>query len=134
MTEQKQTEIKKEEQKQAQLERTRESRVYIPKVDIYEKDEVIYVLADIPGADENSVEVTLEKNILTIDARVMPERPENYSIHYAEYGIGDFHRRFSISEEINRENISAIVKDGVLTLALPKAAPAVTKKIMVQAV
>ena len=103
-------------------------------MDIYEKDEVIYVLADIPGADENSVEVTLEKNILTIDARVMPERPENYSIHYAEYGIGDFHRRFSISEEINRENISAIVKDGVLTLALPKAAPAVTKKIMVQAV
>lgn len=134
MAEKNQSEIVKHEQQDEQLERTRESRVYVPKVDIFDKDDVIYVIADIPGADENSVEVTLEKNILTIDAKVLPERPENYTIHYAEYGIGDFRRKFSISDEIDREKISAAVKDGVLTLVLPKAGPALTKKILVQAV
>jgi HSP20 family molecular chaperone IbpA len=126
--------VKHEEKNQDLAERTRESRVYIPKVDIYEKDDVIYLLADIPGSDENMVEVTLDKNVLTIDARVKPERPDDYSLNYAEYGIGDFRRRFNISDEIDREKISATVKNGVLTLTMPKSAPAVSRKIEVQAV
>ncbi len=126
--------VKQEENNQDLAERTRESRVYVPKVDIYEKDDIIYLVADVPGSDENNVEVTLDKNVLTIDACVVPERPENHSLNYAEYGIGDFRRRFNISDEIDREKITATVKNGVLTLTMPKVGPAVSKKIAVQAV
>jgi HSP20 family molecular chaperone IbpA len=124
---------KQEIVEQDQTERTRDSRVYVPRVDIYETDEVIHVVADIPGADENSIEITLEKNVLTIDADVQVEKPEDYSLTYAEYGIGSFRRKFNISNEIDQENIVAEVKDGVLKLALPKSKK-VAQKISVKAV
>ena len=124
---------KQEIVEQDQTERTRDSRVYVPRVDIYETDEVIHVVADIPGADENSIEITLEKNVLSIDADVQVEKPEDYSLTYAEYGIGSFRRKFNISNEIDQENIVAEVKDGVLKLALPKSKK-VAQKISVKAV
>lgn len=102
-------------------------------MDIFETDEEIHVVADIPGADENSIEITLEKNVLTIDADVQVEKPEDYSLTYAEYGIGSFRRKFNISNEIDQEKIVAQVKDGVLKLVLPKSKK-VTQKISVKAV
>lgn len=113
-------------------ERTRDRRLYIPRTDIYETDEKIVVLADIPGADEKSIEITLEKNVLTIRAYPGPEEPENYGITYAEYGLGDFERSFTISNEIDRDKIEAAVKSGVLTLNLPKASRARTQKIAIK--
>ena len=118
---------------QDQTERTRDSRVYVPRVDIYETEEAIHVVADIPGADENSIEITLEKNVLTIDADVQIEKPEDYSLTYAEYGIGSFRRKFNISNEIDQEKIVAEVRDGVLKLVLPKSKK-VTQRISIKAV
>lgn len=127
------TESQKEEMvENQQTERTRDSRLYVPRVDIYENEETIFVVADVPGVSEDAIDITLEKNVLTIDAHVQAERPENYSLTYAEYGIGDFRRRFSLSNEIDREKITADVKDGVLKVALPKAAPAKARKISVK--
>lgn len=123
---------KQEIVEQDQAERTRDSRVYVPRVDIYESDEAIHVVADIPGADENSIDITLEKNVLTIDAEVQVEKPEEYSLTYAEYGIGSFRRKFSISNEIDQEKIVAEVKDGVLKMVLPKSEK-VSQKISVKA-
>jgi HSP20 family protein len=122
---------KQEIVEQDQAERTRDSRMYVPRVDIYESNEAIHVVADIPGADENSIDITLEKNVLTIDAEVQVEKPEDYSITYAEYGIGSFRRKFSISNEIDQEKIVAEVKDGVLKMILPKSEK-VTQKISVK--
>ncbi len=89
-------------------------------------------MADIPGADENSIDITLEKNVLSIEAEVNAEKPQDYSLTYAEYGIGGFKRKFNISNEINQEKIVAEVKDGVLKLMLPKSEK-VTQKISVKA-
>ncbi|PKO12348.1 MAG: heat-shock protein Hsp20 [Chloroflexi bacterium HGW-Chloroflexi-10] len=127
-----QNEKKEEMTEKNQAERTREGRVYIPRVDIYENNDTIFVIADIPGVDESSIDITLEKNTLTIDARVQVERPEGYSLTYAEYGIGDFRRKFSVSDEIDREKIEAKVKNGVLKLILPKTDPAKAQKILVR--
>lgn len=124
---------KEEIVEQEQTERTRDTRLYVPRVDIYETDEAIHLVADIPGADENSIDITLEKNILTIDANVHAEKPQDYSITYAEYGIGGFRRKFTLSNEIDQEKIVAEVKDGVLKLQLPKSLK-VTQKISVKAV
>lgn len=114
-------------------ERTRECRCFVPRADIYEVDDQIVIVADVPGVDENSVEVTLEKNVLTINAYVDPVEMEGFAPIFAEYEVGDYQRSFRLSNEIDREKIQATIKDGVLRLYLPKAAAAQARKISVKA-
>jgi len=127
---------KEVEKKEAKLhdgvERTRAKRVYTPAVDIIEKDEEIYLLADMPGVDSESVDITLEKDTLTIYGKVEPEIPQGLRLTESEYGVGDYQRTFSLSDEIDRERIQAAVKNGVLRLTLPKAEAVKTRKIPVK--
>jgi HSP20 family molecular chaperone IbpA len=123
----------KEAQASEGAEHTRAVKVYTPAVDIVEKTNEILVTADMPGVDEKSVDITLEKNVLTIYGRVDAEIPEKHRASYIEYGIGDYRRSFTLSEEVDRQRIEASVKNGVLKLVLPKAEAARTKKIEVKA-
>jgi len=113
-------------------ERTRDVRCFVPRADIYEVEDQIVIVADVPGASEDSIEVTLEKSILTINALVDPIVPSG-SLTFAEYEAGDFQRSFRLSNEIDRAKISATVRDGVLRLYLPKAGEAKARKIRVKA-
>lgn len=112
-------------------ERTRERVAYVPRTDIYENDEKIVIVADVPGADENSIDLTLEKNILSIKAFIDPVDPEGFTLAFWEYGIGDFERSFKISDEIDREKIEASVNNGVLRVVLTKSGPAKAKRIAI---
>lgn len=114
------------------VEHTRTGRVYVPAVDIYETGDAVVLMVDMPGVDEHSVDVTLEKNVLTIYGHVEPWLPQGHSLTYAEYGLGDYQRSFTISNEINWERIEGTVKNGVLRLTLPKAGPAEAKKISIK--
>ena len=113
-------------------ERTRDRQCFIPRADIYETGDHIILVADIPGADENSTDITLEKNVLTINANVDWNMPEDYGLNYGEYGIGDYERSFTLSDEIDREKIEATISNGILRLSLPKAGQAKTRKISVK--
>jgi HSP20 family protein len=124
---------KKESQSPERVERTWSNRTYSPQVDIVEQKEHIVVIADMPGVDENSVDINLEKNVLSIYGRVEEQDFRDYSPVYAEYGIGDYERVFTLSDEIDREKIDATVKNGVLTILLPKAEKARSRKISVKA-
>lgn len=121
-----------EESPSEEMERTRSRRAFIPRADIYETDSEIIVLADIPGANENNVDITLEKNVLTIVAYIDPVRSGDYDIAYAEYEEGDYQRSFRLSDEIDRDQIEASVSDGVLRLRLPKSKEAAARKITVK--
>jgi HSP20 family protein len=112
-------------------ERTRNRKTYSPRVDIYEQKEAMVILADMPGVDRTSVDVTLDKNVLTIRGTVEPKVCNDYSIYYAEYDEGDYERAFTISNEVDRNRIEAHVKNGVLKLILPKAEVAKIKNIAV---
>jgi HSP20 family molecular chaperone IbpA len=114
-------------------ERTRARRVYNPAVDIIERKDDIIVIADMPGVDEKSVDITLEKNILTIYGKVEAQIPEKHRLYLSEYGIGDYQRVFTLNEEIDRDKIQATVKNGVLKIILPKAETVKAKKITVKA-
>ena len=116
-----------------ELERTRAVQCFVPKTDIYETEDEIVLVADIPGADDKSVDITLEKNELTINAYVEPKMPEGYTLTYEEFCTGDYQRSFRISSEVDRDKIKASVKNGELYLHLPKAAAAKAKKISVKA-
>jgi HSP20 family molecular chaperone IbpA len=116
-----------------ETERTRDRQCFVPRADIYETQDEIVVLTDFPGVDEYSVDITLEKNVLTINGYVNNVQPEGYSLALAEYEVGDYTRSFRLSDEIDREGIEAMVKDGVLRLRLPKAGPTKARKINVKA-
>jgi HSP20 family molecular chaperone IbpA len=125
--------IQKKEATSAQEgEPTRARRVYTPDVDIIERKDDIIVMADMPGVDENSVDITLEKNVLTIYGKVDAEIPEQHRLWLSEYGIGDYQRTFTLSDEVDRNRIQATVKNGVLRLILPKAEEVKTRKIAVK--
>ena len=130
------TEVREMEKKEAVLqqpENTRNHKVFIPRADIFENQESIVVLADMPGVDDKSVDITLDRNILTINGFVVPEAPAGYTLAYSEYAIGDYRRVFTLSNEIDRERIQARVKNGVLRLTLPKSKAVQPKKIVVKA-
>jgi len=114
-----------------EMERTRSRQSFVPRADIYETEKEIIVVADIPGANEKTVDITLEKNVLSIEAFVEPLRTSEFDIAYAEYEEGDYQRSFRLSDEIDRNKIEATVSDGVLHLLLPKSQGARTKKITV---
>lgn len=113
------------------IERTKSSRVLTPAIDILEQGEALILRADIPGVEENSTDVTLENGVLTIRAQVAEEKEEVQGEWLREFVPGDYERSFTISDDIDQEHIEARVKEGVLTLRLPKAAPARPRKIQV---
>ena len=124
---------KKEAETPETGERTRASRIYAPQVDIIERKDYIVIIADMPGVDEKSVDITLEKNVLTIYGRVDAYAPENHKNFLSEYGIGDYQRVFTLSDEVDRDKIQATVKNGVLKLVMPKAEMIKTRKIPIKA-
>jgi HSP20 family protein len=110
----------KEEVKKDQGEPTQAGVYYSPAVDIYESEDAITVLADLPGVDKDLLDVDVEDRQLTITGRVaQPE--ERFQPLYREYGIGGYTRSFRLGDTIDPSKIGASLKDGVLTLVLPKA-------------
>ena len=115
------------------VERTSSRPVFRPHVDIIDGPDKILLKVGVPGVDEEHVDVTLDKNVLTIHAQVEPSPYDELELVYSEYGVGDYERSFKLSNEIDREHIAASVSRGVLTLELPKIKSAVQTKIPVVA-
>jgi len=115
-------------------ERTRECQCFVPRADIYEVEDQLVIVMDVPGADESSIDIVLEKNVLTVSTYTEPVEPEGYGLAYAEYEVGDYQRSFKLSDDIDREKIEATIRDGVLRLYLPKSTESRTRKIGVKAV
>jgi len=113
-------------------EQTRPGPVFSPAVDIFENDNSITVLADMPGVKALDLQIDLRESVLTLTARVtMPESP-NESEVLREYRSGTFFRQFTLSETINQTGIDAKLTDGVLRLELPKVAKAKPRQITVR--
>jgi HSP20 family protein len=112
-----------------ETERTRERSCFVPRADIYETDENVFVVVDMPGVSTETIDITLEKNILTINGNTNLDTPGEYSLAFAEYEVGDFERSFRLTDQIARDGIEAAYNDGVLRLVLPKAEEAKVRKI-----
>jgi len=103
-----------------------------PDTDILETDNAVLLVADVPGIDEKSVEITIDKNTLTIYGKNETGRPEGLNLCYAECEPRDFQRIFTLGNNMDTNNIEAVVKNGVLRLTIPKTTPAQTRKITVR--
>jgi len=113
-------------------ERTRSGRCYRPNVDILELPDELLVVADVPGASGEDIDVKFEDGQLTIHAHVPQRQPEDTQYLLYEYGVGDYYRTFEVSEAIDSGKITAEYADGVLTLHLPKAEASKPRKIAVK--
>ena len=117
----------------ALAERTRSGCCYRPNVDILEKGDELLVLADVPGARSDSIDVKFEDGMLEIQAAIEPRECDGHTCLLHEYDVGDYYRSFQVSEAIDAGKISAQYADGVLTLHLPKAEALKPRKIAVAA-
>ena len=126
-------ETQKTEQRTNRVEQPRSGRTYIPAVDILEKDDELVLLADLPGVRPDGMDIDYERGELRIRARVDARQPEQVRFGLREYGVGDFVRTFEIGEGLDPQRISAELRDGVLSVRLPKAEAARTRKVPVKA-
>ena len=102
----------------------REHPVFSPRTEMFETQDEVVLVAEMPGVDETAVDVTLEDHVLTISGKTRDAVPEGYRRIYAEFERGDFRRSFELSDEADAERIDASVKDGILRVRVPKAKPA----------
>jgi HSP20 family protein len=120
-------------EKQAlQQEEIRPGPVFRPDVDILEAGDAYLIRADLPGVDEQNVQLRLEKGVLNLDARLATLPDESWSPIYTEYRFGGFHREFRLPDEVDSAGVSASMRDGVLELRLPKTEPHQRRQIHVQ--
>jgi HSP20 family protein len=113
-------------------EQTRPGAVYSPSVDIFENDNAITVLADMPGVKADDLKIDLRESVLTLTGRVTPrDSPKEVDV-LREYQTGTFFRQFTLSETIDQAKIDAKLTDGVLRLELPKVEKARPRQISVR--
>ena len=124
--------VKEEVEMTEGAERTRPRRVFVPRASIYEAGDEITIMVDMPGVKAENIDITMEKNELKINGMVSFDAPEGYSLVYREYSIGDYERSFVLPRDIDREQVNATVKDGVLKLTLVRAEAYKSRKINVQ--
>jgi HSP20 family molecular chaperone IbpA len=113
-------EIETREKQEVEREQTRPGIVFRPDVDIVERSGGFLVVADLPGVDDQHVDVRLENGTLAIRADLAVEPEPEWQPVYDEYRMGSYYREFALSDRINVEGIEASMKDGVLELHLPK--------------
>lgn len=107
----------------------RPETVYIPTVDICEDANTFRILADVPGADQRSVNVTVGNGVLTVEAKGSIDPPAGYELVGQEYAVGRFRRDFTLSDQVDVEGIKARVSNGVLTITIPKREDVKARKI-----
>ena len=122
---------KKREQDQGR-EATVPARVFLPLTDIYESQDALTVILEMPGVQKDNIDVRVEDGTLSIEGRLDLEKYQGLVPLYTEYNIGYYARSFRLSSKIDQSKIAADLKDGVLSLTLPKAEEAKPRTIKVK--
>jgi len=129
----KELKVKEKQEVASPGEQTRPGVVYTPDVDIFESDNGITLLADMPGVTTENLSIDLRDDVLTLTGETGSNGESSEVPLVIEYGIGKFYRQFTLSEVVDQARIMAELKDGVLRLTLPKVEKAAPRKITVSA-
>jgi len=108
------------------------TRLFVPPTDIYEKGELLFVVMEMPGVDKQNVDIRIEDGVLKVEGRLDFAKYKGLQPVYTEYNIGHYTRSFSLSDKIDPAKIEAEMKDGVLSLMLPKVESAKPRTIQVK--
>jgi len=120
-------------QQKQEVEKKQEStvpaRVFVPVTDIFETEQALTVVLEMPGVSKDSLDIGVENDVITISGQIDFAKYEGLQPLYTEYNIGNYSRSFQLSSKIEQEGISAELKDGVMTLVLPKSEKAKPRRI-----
>ena len=124
--------VQEKRELQKKDETTIPARVFVPTTDIFETEEALTVVMEMPGVDKANIDIGIENDVLTVDGRIDFSKYEKLQPVYSEYNIGHYRRRFTLSpSRVDQGRIKAEMKDGVLTLTLPKAEQAKPRRISI---
>jgi len=112
-------------------EKTIPGRYFVPVADIFETDDALTVIMEMPGVKKDNVTIDVENDVLRVEGQIDFASYKARDPVYTEYNVGHYSRGFTVSGKIDRESISARLEDGVLTLTLPKAKEAMPRRIAV---
>ena len=124
--------VQKKREHDQRRETTTPAQVFVPTADIYESQDALTVILEMPGVEKNNVDVRVEEGMLNIEGRLDLSQYEGLLPLYTEYNIGHYARSFRLSNNIDQSKIAADLKDGVLSLTLPKAEEAKPRTIEVK--
>ena len=112
-------------------EKTVPGRFFVPSTDVFETEDGLTLVMEMPGVVRDALDVSLEEGVLRVEGRLDFSKYEGLGPVYTEYNIGHYARSFSLSDKVDQENIGAKLEDGVLTLTLPKAPAARPRRIAI---
>lgn len=125
-------EVQEKKELVSKEEKTVPARYYVPTTDIFETEDALTVVMEIPGAEKQAVEVNIENDVLRVEARIDHSKYDGLEPLYAEYNVGHFTRSFTLSNKIDQQQIGAQLDDGVLALTLKKAKEALPRRIAIR--
>jgi len=131
MAENQELSVREKKELTAKEEKTIPGRYYVPYADIYETDDALAVVMEMPGVEKKDLNVALENGVLRVDGQIDFSKYKDMEPVYTEYNIGHYARSFTLSDTVDQNKISANLEDGVLTLTLPKAKAAQPRKIAI---
>jgi HSP20 family protein len=112
-------------------ESTTPMRAFLPTTDIFETEDALTVVLEMPGVARDNVEVSVENGLVTVEGKINFDKYEGLQPVYSEYNVGPYRRSFRVSKRVDADNIRAEMRDGVITLVLPKAEEAKPRRIEV---
>lgn len=124
-------EVQQKKELVSKEEKTVPARYFVPSTDIFETEDALVVVMEIPGVEKKDIEVNLENDTLRVEARIDYGKYDGLEPLYAEYNVGHFARAFTLSNTIDQQQITADLADGVLTLNLKKAKEAMPRRIAI---
>ena len=131
MVDKQELQVQQKREVDKKTESTAPGRSFLPVTDIFETADALTVVLEMPGVDRNSIEASVEDDIVTIEGRIDHSKYEGMQPVYTEYNVGHYARSFEISNSIDQSKISAQMKDGVVTIVLPKAEQTKPRKIQI---
>ena len=114
-------------------EATAPMRAFMPNADIFETEDALTLVLEMPGVDRDNIGISVENSVLTVEGKINLGKYEGLQPVYGEYNVGPYRRSFRISSRIDQDKINAEMRDGVITLVLPKAEEAKPRRIEVRA-
>jgi len=123
--------VQKKRELEGKEDRTIPARTFLPTADIYEDRDSLKVILEMPGVEKDNVNVRVEEGVLFVEGRLDLSKYRGLQPLYTEYNIGNYARTFRLSNAIDQDKIGAELKDGVLSLTLPKAERAKPRTIQV---
>jgi HSP20 family protein len=120
MVDRQQLQAQKKREQESREETTIPARVFVPTADIYETQDALTVILEMPGVEKSNVSVRVEEGLLQVEGRLDLTKYQGLQPLYTEYNVGHYARSFQLSSKIDQANIAAALNDGVLSLTLPK--------------